>query len=305
MIIAAAIGEGWQLAIITAVVLIIIETLIGQLVEPLFVGKMTGLSPVAFVASATFWTALWGPIGLILATPMTVGILVLGRNIEALNFLDVLLGSEPVLTPDHMFYQRLLASDAIEAAQLADDFVHDKKLENFIIEVAVPSLMHANHDAARKALTPLRETSVVHTFSEVLDDLLPDEDLSKDQSAEIVLISPPGVLNFGACLAFSALLKLRNVAHHMLPQDAISPGKVFDLEKNGVKTIYLCYLTAPSIAKHNYVLRRLLIVAPAPIRTVALAWNQAEDSVALQSPISVVTVPVADTALEQELVKVA
>jgi predicted PurR-regulated permease PerM len=305
VIIAAAIGEGWQLAIITAVVLIIIETVIGQLVEPLFVGKMTGLSPVAFVASATFWTALWGPIGLILATPMTVGILVLGRNIDALNFLDVLLGSEPVLTPDRMFYQRLLASDAIEAAQLADDFVRDKKLENFISDVAVPSLMHANHDVARKTLTPEREISVVHTFSEVLDDLLPTENLSEDETAEIVLISPPGVLNFGACLAFSALLKLKNVHHRMLPQDAISPGKVFDLEKNGVKTLYLCYLIAPSIAKHNYVLRRLLIIAPAPIRTVALAWNQAENAVALQSPISVVTEPAANTALDQDLAKVA
>ena len=305
VIIAAAIGDGWQLALITAGVLIVIETIIGQLVEPLFVGKMTGLSPVAFVASATFWTALWGPIGLILATPMTVGILVLGRNIESLNFLDVLLGSEPVLTPDHMFYQRLLASDAIEAAQLADDFVHEKHLENFIGEVAIPSLMLANHDVSRKALTPERETSVVHTFSEVLDDLMPSEDASKDETAEIVLISPPGVLNFGACLAFSALLKLKKIPHRMLPQDAISPGKVFDLEKDGVKTLYLCYLVSPSIAKHNYVLRRLMSIAPASVRTVALAWNEVENTVPLQSPTSVVTPTVMATELTEDLAQVA
>lgn len=305
IIIAAAIGDGWQLALITAGVLIIIETMIGQLVEPLFVGKMTGLSPVAFVASATFWTALWGPIGLILATPMTVGVLVLGRNIEALNFLDVLLGSEAVLTPDHMLYQRLLASDAVEGSQLADDYVRDKHLENFISEVAIPSLMLANHDVSRKALTPERETSVVHTFSEILDDLIPSEDANENETGDTVLISPPGVLNFGASLAFSALLKLRNVPHRMLPQDAISPGKVLNLEKDKVKTVYLCYLASPSVAKHNYVLRRLISIVPPTIRTVALAWDKAENGVPLQSPTSVVVEPSLDVESKPDLAKVA
>ena len=305
IIIAAAIGDGWQLALITAGVLIIIETMIGQLVEPLFVGKMTGLSPVAFVASATFWTALWGPIGLILATPMTVGVLVLGRNIEALNFLDVLLGSEAVLTPDHMLYQRLLASDAVEGSQLADDYVRDKHLENFISEVAIPSLMLANHDVSRKALTPERETSVVHTFSEILDDLIPSEDANENETGDTVLISPPGVLNFGASLAFSALLKLRNVPHRMLPQDAISPGKVLNLEKDKVKTVYLCYLASPSVAKHNYVLRRLISIVPPTIRTVALAWDKAENGVPLQSPTSVVVEPSLDIESKPDLAKIA
>ncbi len=305
IIIAAAIGDGWQLAIITSVTLIIIETIVGQIVEPLFVGKMTGLSPVAFVASATFWTALWGPIGLILATPMTVGILVLGRNIEALNFLDVLLGSEPVLTPDHMLYQRLLASDAAEGAQLADEFVREKHVENFISEVAIPSLVLANHDVTRKALTPERETAVVNTFSEMLDDLLPSEDENENESGDIILISPPGVLNFGACLAFSALLKLRNVAHRMLPQDSISPGKVLGLDEDKVKTVYLCYLVAPSVAKHNYVLRRLTTVVPPSIRTVSIAWEKAENGVSLQSPISVVTEPTVVSEAAPDFAKVA
>ena len=305
IIIAAAIGDGWQLALITAGVLIIIETMIGQLVEPLFVGKMTGLSPVAFVASATFWTALWGPIGLILATPMTVGVLVLGRNIEALNFLDVLLGSEAVLTPDHMLYQRLLASDAVEGSQLADDYVRDKHLENFISEVAIPSLMLANHDVSRKALTPERETSVVHTFSEILDDLIPSEDANENETGDTVLISPPGVLNFGASLAFSALLKLRNVPHRMMPQDAISPGKVLNLEKDKVKTVYLCYLASPSVAKHNYVLRRLISIVPPTIMTVALAWDKAENGVPLQSPTSVVVEPSLDIESKPDLAKIA
>ena len=305
IIIAAAIGDGWQLALITAGVLIIIETMIGQLVEPLFVGKMTGLSPVAFVASATFWTALWGPIGLILATPMTVGVLVLGRNIEALNFLDVLLGSEAVLTPDHMLYQRLLASDAVEGSQLADDYVRDKHLENFISEVAIPSLMLANHDVSRKALTPERETSVVHTFSEILDDLIPSEDANENETSDTVLISPPGVLNFGASLAFSALLKLRNVPHRMMPQDAISPGKVLNLEKDKVKTVYLCYLASPSVAKHNYVLRRLISIVPPTIMTVALAWDKAENGVPLQSPTSVVVEPSLDIESKPDLAKIA
>ena len=109
VIIAAAVGEGWTLALVTIGIVAVVEIIVGQVLEPIFFGKMTGLSTFAIVASVAFWAALWGPIGLILATPLTIGLYVVGRNVESLNFLDILLGSEPVLTPEHAFYQRLLS----------------------------------------------------------------------------------------------------------------------------------------------------------------------------------------------------
>jgi len=174
VIIAIAIGDGWTLAFITAGTVLAVELLVGQILEPIFFGKMTGLSPVAIVASAAFWAALWGPIGLILATPMTIALLVMGRNIESLAFFEVLLGSEDVLTPDHAFYQRMLAADPIEAAELADDFVKEDRIEDYLNTVAIPGLLLADNDQRRGVLSNERQTAIAFTFSELLDEIVGD-----------------------------------------------------------------------------------------------------------------------------------
>ena len=94
----------------------------GHVIEPMVYGHSTGLSPVAVVASATFWTALWGPIGLVLATPLTVCLVVLGRHVERLEFLDVMFGDRPALSPPEIFYQRMLAGDPTEASKRPKSF---------------------------------------------------------------------------------------------------------------------------------------------------------------------------------------
>lgn len=286
IIIAASIGEGWTLALITAGILVGIEIIVGQLLEPLFIGKMTGLSPVAIVASAAFWTALWGPIGLVLATPMTIGLLVVGRNIESMDFLEVLLGSESVLTPDHALYQRLLASDAIEAADLAKDYVHENRTDMFLSEVAIPSLLLANGDQQRGLLSTERQTSVVNVFSEMLDELVDTTSSSLDNLASVVLVAPPSVLNFAATLAFSAFLTIKKVPHKMLPQDVMAPGKLHEIDKTNIKFVCLCYLVSPSEAKLSYALRRLSGLVQ-NTQVISLAWAAAAGGVGLQTPSSI------------------
>ena len=117
---AAAVDPGWSMVLATAALFIVAEPLAGQVIEPVLYGHHTGLSPVAIVVSTLFWALLWGPIGLLLATPLTVCLVVLGRHIEALEFIEVLLGDEPALEPEERFYQRLLAGDATEAADQAE-----------------------------------------------------------------------------------------------------------------------------------------------------------------------------------------
>jgi predicted PurR-regulated permease PerM len=120
VLLAAAVDPGWSMVVATAGLFLVAEPLAGHVVEPLLYGQHTGLSPVAIVVSTLFWTLLWGPIGLLLATPLTVCLVVLGRHIEALRFIEVLLGDEPALEPHERFYQRLLASDDTEAADMAE-----------------------------------------------------------------------------------------------------------------------------------------------------------------------------------------
>lgn len=295
IIIAAAIGDGWTLAFMTAGIIVLVEIIVGQVLEPLFFGKMTGLSTFAVVASAAFWATLWGPIGLILATPLTVGLLVIGRNIESLKFFDVLLGSEPVLTPDHVFYQRLLASDPLEAAEQADVYLKEGRLDSFLNEVAVPGLMLANYDHLRGVLSIERQTAIAHSFSEMLDEIWVDDDNAGENPVPVLLVSTHGPLNFAATLAFSALLKTRGVCHQMLPEDVITPGKFPQIDLSSVEFVCLCYLTAPSEAKHSYVLRRISALVK-DANVISVAWSGSADREELQSPASAVSLLPTTTA---------
>ncbi len=302
IIIAAAIGDGWTLALMTAGIILVVEIAVGQVLEPLFFGKMTGLSTFAIVASAAFWATLWGPIGLILATPLTVGLLVIGRNIESLKFFDVLLGSEAVLTPDNVFYQRLLAADPIEAAEQADVFLKEDRLGDFLNDVAVPGLMLANYDHMRGVLSSERLTVIANSFSETLDEIWVDGDSAVQKDVPVLLISAHGPLNFAATLAFSALLKTRGVSHQMLPEEVITPGKFPEIDMTNVGFVCLCYLTAPSEAKHSYVLRRISPLVK-EARVISVAWSGSADRVQVQSPANAVSLlPTTDTKPEESKV---
>src|SRR4029077_8380086 len=101
-----------------------------QVVEPHLYGHTTGLSPLSVVVAAIFWTALWGPIGLVLSTPLTVCLLVIGRHVPELRFLHILLGDEPALPPDSRFYQRLLAMDHEEAREVLENCLKETTLED-------------------------------------------------------------------------------------------------------------------------------------------------------------------------------
>ena len=149
---AAAVEPGWSMAIWTAALYVVVELLVGQAVEPMLYGHSTGLSPLAVVVAAIFWSWLWGPIGLILSMPLTLCLVVLGRYVERLEFLDVLLGDRPALTPVESFYQRILAGDADEAQDHAELLLKDRSLSWYYDEVALRGLQLAADDAQRGVL---------------------------------------------------------------------------------------------------------------------------------------------------------
>ena len=120
---AAAVGRDWTMALWTIALFAVVEPLTGQIIEPLVCGRTAGLSPVAVVLAASFWTWLWGPLGLLLSTPLTLCLVVLARHVERLRFIDVMLGDEPALTPQQGAYQRMLTGDPIEAIEQARSFL--------------------------------------------------------------------------------------------------------------------------------------------------------------------------------------
>lgn len=283
ILIAAAVGDGWTLALITLGVMVVTETLVGQVLEPLFFGKTTGLSPVAVVVAAAFWTALWGPVGLVLSTPMTIVLLVVGRHIEALQFLEVLLGSKPVLTPDHAFYQRMLANDPLEAAENAEPFVRDGAFDKYLAEVAVPGLLLAQGDKDRRVLTEEREVTVVSAYSQLLEELWPESDTDAEAASPVVVIAAHGALNFAAALSMSAFLHAKKVPHRLLPPEAVQPGKFPDPLAKGAAVACLCYLTAPSEARYAYVEKRIAARLP-EARILGIAWHDVEGARSMLAP---------------------
>ena len=148
------------------------KPIMGQVVEPLVYGRSTGLSPFAVVVAATFWTWLWGPIGLILSTPLTLCFMVLGRHVDRLEFLDILLGDRPALQPDESFYQRMLAGDPDEAGEQAEQFLKDASLSQDYDEVALPGLQRAAVDAGRGALSGQQLERVLESAYSLIEDLV-------------------------------------------------------------------------------------------------------------------------------------
>jgi predicted PurR-regulated permease PerM len=140
LILAASAGTGWAMVLWTALLFAIAEFVTGQIIEPLAYGHSSGLSPVAVITAATFWTWLWGPIGLILATPLTVCLVVLGRHVDRLAFLTVILGDQPALMPAELVYQRMLAKDPVEASEQARKFLREKPLLAYYEEVLLEGL---------------------------------------------------------------------------------------------------------------------------------------------------------------------
>jgi len=173
---ALAVDPTWTMLLWTVALFVVVEPVVGHVIEPMVYGHSTGLSPVAVVASATFWTALWGPIGLVLATPLTVCLVVLGRHVERLEFLDVMFGDRPALSPPEIFYQRMLAGDPTEASEKAEEFLKERSLSSYYDEVALKGLQLAHIDAERGALDPERLAKIRDAVSEFANNISDQED---------------------------------------------------------------------------------------------------------------------------------
>lgn len=174
VVLAAAVDPGWVMLIAVIALYLAVEGLMNTVVEPLVQATSTGLSALAVLIAATFWTLLWGPIGLVLAIPLTAVLVVLGRHVDGLGFLHVILGDAPPLTPAEQLYQRLLADDPVEAAEQAERYLKDRTLTQYYDEVLVPGMERAQADSdagrlARGRLDDIRvaATTLIETVSDI------------------------------------------------------------------------------------------------------------------------------------------
>jgi len=166
-----ALFDTWLPPVLVVVLYGTLELITGNFVEPWLYGVHTGISSLAILVSAIFWTILWGPAGLILSTPLTVCVVVLGRYVPELSFLHVLLGDEPVLAPEAHLYQRLLAMDQQEARDVVDQFLKEHTLAELYDTVLVPALAMAEQDRHKGSLDPIREEFLFLSVNEMIAEL--------------------------------------------------------------------------------------------------------------------------------------
>jgi len=169
-----AVDPGWEKPFLIFGIYFGIDLLMYNVVEPWVYGNSTGMTPLAILVAAVFWTWLWGAMGLLLATPLTVCLAVLGRYVPSLRFLGVLLSDEPVLSAEKRFYQRLLATDVEEAAEIAEEFLKENSLDKLYDTVIIPALSLAEEDRRDGRLDEEQGQAVFHDARMIVEDIGPE-----------------------------------------------------------------------------------------------------------------------------------
>lgn len=288
---AIAVDPGWSMLVWTIGLIIFTDVLVGHVIEPMLFGRSSGLSPFAVVVSATFWTALWGPIGLVLATPMTVCLVVLGHYVESLKFFDILLGDRPALSPPEIFYQRMLANDPGEAVEKAEEYLKERTLSEYYEEVALKGLKLAQNDLKRDRLPVARLAAIRDSVIELIDDLADEDDDARtgdtnDAEAEAAIEASvpmpelPFVIREGLpapwqaehpvlCVAertdldeaaariLTQILSKHGLGARVAKKEDISSSGIFRLDGEGVALVCISVLDDGSPAYTRHVVRKL------------------------------------------------
>ncbi|MGC2811579.1 MAG: AI-2E family transporter [Bradyrhizobium sp.] len=289
---AAAVGRDWTVAIWTIALFAVVESVTGQVVEPLVWGRTAGLSPVAIVVAASFWTWLWGPVGLLLSTPMTLCLVVLARHVEKLQFIDIMLGDQPALSPQQAAYQRMLTGDPIEAIEQARSFLKKGSVEGYYEEIVLGALKLAAADAALGRLDDARLENIHQTVSEIIEDLgsqkrpaeqkLPQQGDSPPSSNDfdmearklgrpVFCIPGLGRLDDCAALVVADFLKRRDV----FARTATAPTAI---KADAADTICVCFLEEVTEARTDFTRRKLSRQAPSAEVVVCLLGATVEQN---------------------------
>lgn len=273
MFLAFAVSPDWSAILWTIALFGVVELITSNMIEPYLYGSRTGVSPLAIIVSAIFWTWLWGPLGLVLSTPLTVCLVVLGRHLPQFAVFDILFGDDPVLAPHARLYQRFLVGDMIEATSRAEEALESQYISEYYRDVGLPALLLAQHDHVRGVLTTDQKrnvASVAQTMvtdlepvvAEELDEILADGGTLAGAGRCILCVGGRGDLDDAAAAMVTQALAAEGavVTHHTHIDLAPSRFKAIDL--SALDTIILTFLdTNPSRASLLHI-RRIKQAAP-------------------------------------------
>ena len=280
LLLAFAIDPGWHMMIWTLALILGMELIINNIVEPLAYGGRTGVSPVAVLLSAAFWALLWGPVGLVLATPMTVCLLALGRHLAPLRFLELMLGSEPVFDKPTQLYQRLISGELEEAIELSHQEVARFSLLQFYSDSAVPMLALAARPSSLRA-TAAQRHRVVNGVSRLLDDLrashpaAPLNETPSPGAGNVLCIGARNEIDTLSAELLAHALASAGCNARAVPALAVTADRIDGLNLEGIDTVCLCTFSGTPQTHARFVCRRLgrLRRGGPALRVVLAAWS--------------------------------
>jgi hypothetical protein len=249
-----AVFDGWLRPLCVFLLVAGLELVIANFIEPWLYGARVGISSLALLVSAVFWTVLWGPAGLILSTPLTVCVVVLGCYVPQLSFLHVLLGDEPVLAAEAQIYQRLLAMDLVEAHAIVGESLKGRPLVELYDSVLIPALSMAEQDRHKGALDTAREeflflsiNEMIVEFSEYQAEDSPLEDATRHPTARVLCLAAHDRADEVTAAMLSQLLEQKGFPTLSLPIAGSSPGDWLGSLKVGGNDI-ICISALPPYA---------------------------------------------------------
>ena len=294
LLLSLAVFDHWMPPLLVFLLFATLELVTGNLVEPWLYGIHTGISALALLLTTVFWTALWGPAGLILATPLTVCVVVLGRHIPHLSFLHILLGDQPALAAEAQLYQRLLAMDDHQARAVADVYLSDHSLVELYDSVIIPALAMAEQDRHKGALDTTREEFLFLSIKEMLAEFSEKtgrpEPEQADSAGEFSDARPPAALNTRVfCLPASdeadeiaaamlaQLLEQRGCTALAFPLDASLEHLMLLVEPSQTDVFFISALPPFAFGRARTLSRQLQLRFPRT-RTVIGVWGFTGDA---------------------------
>ena len=294
LLLAIAIVPGWSLAIVVLALFVGAELVMGQLVEPLIYGHSTGLSPLAVIVATAFWALLWGPIGLLIATPLTVCLVVIGRHVEALAFIDVILGDKPPLEPPETFYQRALEGHAVALVPTARRQIASSSLTEYYDTVALPGLALAQSDLLRDDLAFERLEGIHAQIEAFLARLAsggprdsgfspPSDRVQQAASGFLDVVCIPGRGQLDDLAAAMAIRALGEAGFHARLEPNVVLGASNPVDLSGARLCCLSILEEGSgVSGIRYFVRRIRKRMPDAVIVVGL-WHANRDSPVLSA----------------------
>lgn len=278
--------QGWTLPLAIFAFFLILELLTANVLEPLLFGHSTGVTPMALLLAAAFWTWLWGPVGLIMSTPLTVILVILGKYVPELHFFEVLLGDEPVLSIDVTFYQRLVARDLDEATDLVEEYLAAHSPEAVYEEVLLPALLHAKHDRERGELEADNYESVLQGIRDTEEDLagaLAEHVKEVPGASKAVAIGCPGHDEADE-LALRMLAQMTRLAGYSL--EVVSAKKLTaevlaHLEQEAPCMVVIGLLPPGGLAQTRYLCKRIRQQSPT-LKILIGRWGESDKTERLE-----------------------